>query len=128
MDIKLTDEQIARDFPFLQADIECGEGWYGLIYNMLTEISNACKETKVPIENIDVVQIKEKFGQLTCYVSFHKDSYKKVGKRIYRIIDNYMRKSTHVCEFCGKPGELKRGPWTKTICNDCLERINNETC
>jgi len=88
-------------------DINCWEGWYGIIDDMLATMSNSVHVHK--LGNIKVVQIKEKFGALRVYIEPY-DRYTQ------GIIDMAETLSKHTCERCGKPGELWSVGWYKTLC------------
>jgi hypothetical protein len=88
--------------------MNCWEGWYVIIDDMLATISNSVHVRKTG--NIKVVQIKEKFGALRVYIDPY-DVYTQ------GIIDMAETLSKHTCERCGKPGELRPGlGWVKTLC------------
>ena len=89
--------------------MNCWEGWYGVIDDMLATISNSVHVRKTG--NIKVVQIKEKFGMLRVYTDPY-DVYTQ------GIIDMAETVSKHTCERCGKPGELWSVGWSKTLCLD----------
>ena len=89
--------------------MNCWEGWYGVIDDMLATISNSVRVRKTG--NIKVVQIKEKFGMLRVYTDPY-DVYTQ------GIIDMAETVSKHTCERCGKPGELWSVGWSKTLCLD----------
>lgn len=97
-----------KDILDLQGDrgINCWEGWYILIDDMLTTMSNSVRK----FSNIDVLQIKEKFGTLRVHMSVY-DSYTQ------GIIDMAETQSKHTCEQCGAPGEMRTdiGRY-KTLC------------
>jgi hypothetical protein len=87
-----------------------GHGWYGLIdeaYDLLE-----------PYE-IEVVQVKEKFGQLRIYTGIMTAEVADVlDEKIWAIEE----RSMSVCECCGQPSTLQsRGGWLKSICNTCKD-------
>jgi len=63
-------------------------------------------------EQIDVIQVKEKFGGLRFYVNYETELLE-----IINIIESI---SQYVCEQCGNPGKLDTSRyWMKTLCSDC---------
>jgi len=87
--------------------IECGSGWKSLYEPIIA----LCKK-----ENVDILQIKEKFGTLRFYVA-----------NISPFLDDEIRKaeiaSQNICEICGSSGKLRNSNgWLKVRCNDCLEK------
>jgi len=86
--------------------VECGPGWYPLIEQLLSSLS----------ENCYPVQIKEKFGMLRCYVEGGTDED-------YARISDAECASAQICEQCGAPGCLRGVRWVYTSCDAC---DNNE--
>jgi hypothetical protein len=77
-----------------------GPGWAGLV----KEGFDLCLRRGACIQ-----QIKEKFGELRFYSS--------IDDEIANL--DIERRSSKVCEECGKPGRPRPGGWTKTLCNEC---------
>lgn len=110
-----------REFTIIKPDPElknnlmafgfdCGEGWYPLIHELLNKIQDIADRDGIDLQ---VVQIKEKFGSLRVYMNWETDE-------VSNLIEAYERKSVTICEVCGKPGELKRDRgWYSTTCAVC---------
>ena len=81
--------------PFEQWGPECGAGWVGL-YQPIIDL---CRKN-----NIDVFQIKEKFGALRIYVDFPRDATDVMWGHVNDLIDQAERASLNTCEDCGRPG------------------------
>ncbi len=101
--------------PFELFGVEVGKGWRPLvepIYNRIQELNAQGAE-------IEISQIKEKFGELCIYVHNAPDE-------IRDMIDFAVEKSHHVCEHCGKPAEwiISTNDWYFTLCPDCLRERN----
>jgi len=95
--------------------VECSNGWYELLDNMMAEI-----QEKDPNKVIKFSQLKEKFGGLRAYIQSGTDE-------IYDIIDKYENLSYTVCEKCGKPGKIRNDlSWILTLCDDDYQNIINE--
>lgn len=62
----------------------------------------------------EVIQVKEKFGGLRFYTNFETEE-------ISKLIENAEDKSYITCEECGKPGQLRKGGWLLTLCNEHSE-------
>lgn len=94
--------------------IDCGDGWYKLLYDLCTDIRAILKEN--PIEGFTLLQVKEKFGGLRFYIGCGSD---KIFKRINKAeVDSF-----NICEFCGQPGKLRLNlPWYRTLCNKCYKK------
>ncbi|MHB9118957.1 MAG: hypothetical protein ACYC2R_11880 [Burkholderiales bacterium] len=76
---------------------ECGDGWYPLLYDLSSELSNYLAEH--PELDFEVVQVKSKFGRLR----FHLSGYDVVTEEI---IELACQRASVTCEFTGKPGQL----------------------
>jgi hypothetical protein len=116
MKIKSEEELIKKHKDVLAlrgyGGFNCWEGWYNIIDKMLETVSNSVRRTS----NINIVQIKEKFGMLRVYTETY-DSYTQ------GIIDMAETLSKHTCERCGKLGELRPDlGWIKTLC------LNHYSC
>ena len=81
--LPLIDEGLGKMEDFLGA-----EGWLGVI---------------------TVRQIKEKFGALRVYArpDHHSDWPDNVAEGIMRIRGEILARSAHICEMCGRPGEIR---------------------
>lgn len=99
--------------------IEVGDGWYKIIHQLLTEI-----EAKVITAGISkrkwprVLQIKEKFGNLSFYIdisAFNAEDREIVGK----MISAATGKSMKTCEECGAAGTLYKSGWMHVKCQEC---------
>lgn len=123
---------------FQASGCECGDGWYELLRGLFGEIVSAYEVAGIPVD-IVVDQIKEKFGTLRFYyhfegresvvntINFSEQGYLGYTKgeaplygTIEAIVAKWEKKSTVVCEKCGKPGKLRKDhPWVLTLCDDC---------
>ena len=91
--------------------LECGDGWFDLIYTMCLDI-----ETIDPPVIFWFEQVKEKFASLRVYTSFY-------NKEIEDVIDVASLKSSITCEKCGKEGSLVINfGWYSTKCEECNEK------
>jgi hypothetical protein len=117
---------------------ECDNGWYGLIDTLLSFVNARVKYydatvernknweklgevpdwiTKTldkyggehPLKAWHLDQVKEKFGTLRFYSAWFSDQFQGAVS----FAESY---SALVCEICGKPGELYRAGWLKTLC------------
>lgn len=85
---------------------ECGEGWHPLIKELIDKLNEFPEE-------IYVTQVKEKYGGLCFYVA-------SAPEKAHEIIHEYEEKSFHICERCGKTGELRdHNGWYTTLCDKC---------
>jgi len=109
---------ILRPDPSLKTNLMafgfmCGPGWYPLIHELLDKIQAIVDEQGIDIE---VVEIKEKYGGLRVYLSSYTD-------KIEALVEEYEHRAETVCEHCGDPGSLRYiGGWYQTLCDECVER------
>lgn len=82
-----------------------GAGWSKLIH----EAYNAFDKDP----EIEVGQVKEKFGGLRIYID-HCSDHRHIGEVVARV-ENL---SFTVCEQCGAPGVLRGDGWMKTLCDE----------
>lgn len=101
--------------------VECGKGWEKL-YEVLFQL---CK-----MLNIEVLQVKEKFGGLRFYVGDVPAEYAGMVQTFIHAIES---ESYRVCEICGITNRHHRegdttytpvivtteGIWRKTLCQRC---------
>jgi len=109
---QLTEEQkTIQPWYAIAFGLECGDGWFNLIDEMLGKIESVDKD-----KIADIDQLKEKSGELVLYLKNSTDEMEN-------IIREYAKKSIHVCELCGKPGELcVANKWYQTVCPEHREQ------
>ena len=93
------DKDAIKDSGFF----ECGNGWYPLIKDLITDLIELGWDKQV-------CQVKEKFGALRFYINTGSDE-------IFKKIHSYENQSYETCETCGEKGELRLVGWYKTLCN-----------
>lgn len=121
------DKKLVESFPNLYADRHAsmqetcmcwgfpGDGWFDLIFELSQKLEfmilllpeNLRKEMKAS-------QVKEKFGGLRFYMTYYNEDMAK-------LISQAERDSYHICEECGKPGQLIQAGWLYTSCKDCAK-------
>jgi hypothetical protein len=103
--------------------IECGDGWYMLLDVMChllqwdTDHNNSKKgnnEGRNP--QIEVVQVKEKWGELRFYTTGYNDHQSG-------IISFAESMSHHICENCGSTDDVQetKTSWIRNLCKKCRE-------
>jgi len=96
--------------------MDCDDGWYNLINELCTKLENYYKKHNANINELNILQIKEKYGVLCFYIGNFIDG-------AYKIIIKYENKSAHICETCGKHGKIKaKGNWLKCLCKKCAKK------
>lgn len=101
--------------------MECGDGWYNLLDELLAKLDYLSN-----VSGVQVVadQIKEKFGTLRFYyhetnVRFPKENSLIVSDIINDVVSKAERRSSYICEKTGKDGVLcSRMGWLATLCKE----------
>lgn len=104
--------------PFELFGVECLSGWKKLIKPLFDYIAEY-NLNKPDHEQIQILQVKEKFAGLRFYVSHYTEELQK-------LIDDAEKKSYTVCEECGNEenvGVLKIGGWYYTRCRNCAQKL-----
>ena len=99
--------------PFELFGMEVSKGWWPLV----EPIFNRIQELNAQGHNIEISQIKEKWGELCIYTTGETDE-------IWDMIQVAEEKSHHICEVCGKPGEriISETSWIYTRCTNCIKK------
>lgn len=153
--------KLQKDFPFMKQDkdaerntykkygCECSGGWYQLIHDLCQEIADRY-EVEGVAPDIQILQVKEKFGSLRFYHTFEGVEFspvfdflnagislsfppddseaevarKKLHNAIREIVHKYCEKSKTTCEYCGKEAVLRTdlGYRVITLCDECHAR------
>jgi hypothetical protein len=123
--VKETREKVkGQRYAFPMFGVECGKGWEKL-YGPLFQL---CK-----LLDINVAQVKEKFGGLRFYVGDVPEEYYDM---VYAFISAIEADSYHVCEECGIRNRGYRdedktytsvkvtteGDWMLTLCEECRQK------
>ena len=114
-EIEKNPELVKPQWPYELFGVECGEGWKHL-YQPITDYINEYNKSHVGNE-IEIHQIKEKFGGLRYYVSHYTDELKKM-------IKDAEEASFNTCETCGKhiSKPIIENRWIYAECDDCHEK------
>lgn len=92
--------------PSCSFKIWCDDGWYDLIYNSLAKIHTICDLSNLQIE---VVQIKEKLGELVILYEYMNEDSKNqyTTKEIIKdVVKSSSESSKRICEVSGLYGTL----------------------
>lgn len=94
--------------------IECGNGWYNIIDDLCGFIQ--CTVDNGNCEQVEAVQVKEKFGTLRFYVNIEPDM-------IFGAIAFAGYLSSKICEECGSRDQVESTQgWIKYLCKVCREK------
>ena len=85
--MKLIDQKIYDDFPWVTVMFECTQEWLPLIHGAFSEIENYCDENKIDYPCI--TQVKEKYNTLRIYLGSYEEKYEEDYENIDKIIKKY---------------------------------------
>lgn len=103
-------------FEGLHYGLECGDGWFDIIRDLVVKLVELSKETPRAFVGFSIAQIKEKFGTLRFYTA-HGDGYDgQVYRRIMALVQGAEHASSRTCELCGKEAKLKTMGYIQTLC------------
>ena len=101
---------------------ECGDGWYGIIDTLCSEIQNHIdwKSKDISDEEKDSLQVvadqvKEKFGTLRFY-------YTGGDETIEGMVSMAEGLTKKTCEDCGCPGTHRVNGWHRVVCDSCEKK------
>jgi hypothetical protein len=113
---KQMEERFPKMFSQPYGGFCVGEGWWPIIETLCANIQshtdwwNKHRETRPVVEQVEVNQIKEKFGGLRFYYTGGDDQI----SGMVRMAEAW---ASHSCETCGAPGTSRSGGWIKTLCD-----------
>lgn len=111
----------AKNCPLYQRGIECGDGWFRLIWTICSTLKQNALACELNLKFYEFHQVKEKFGALIIYPSASDEFSRGV---FYHA--EFM--SRFICEECGTTIDVGRTKgYIKTICLPCykLNRANS---
>lgn len=124
--------------PFSDRGYEVADGWYDLIYELLSWIKFHFEKNNYP--RITITQVKEKFGSLSFYyntIPFEEvkwreweeekshdeklDIYLQGKYSIRGAVEFASSYTRNICEKCGSTMNVSRttGKWIKYHCENC---------
>jgi len=91
--------------------VECGDGWYWLIDQLCNSLQRYIDSNNK--EQIEAVQIKEKYGTLC----FYADGIEEFTQGMIWLAESM---SGDVCELCGSTNNVTQSTgWIMTRCDKC---------
>ena len=124
--VKKMEEQYPKMFAQPYGGFAVGAGWYpileALCANIQSHIDWRVKQGQ-EIAQVEVNQIKEKFGGLRFYYSGGDDEISGMVRMAEAWADI-------ACEECGAAGKRRSGGWVRTLCDrheeEHQERLRNQ--
>ena len=112
----MKNEENKMQWPFELFGFEVHDGWLPIVKKLVEEL----KETDPEVE---IEQIKTKFGELRCYTSYNNN-------KIDEIINKYEDICANTCEYCGSNDNVttfaNKNRWIVTLCSKCKEKELNK--
>lgn len=108
----MTRDELLLKHPNLEVGT-IGVGWYPWLDGLATEVKAKLIAHGLPADSATYVQVKEKFGALTCFVRAPID--------VAGIVERARLRSLLTCETCGRFGRRRPGTRVKTLCDACDE-------
>lgn len=103
--------------PRAFAGIQCGPGWEPLLRRLCRELERLI--LKIPADEraaYKAIRVCERFGGLFVYMN-------DATEEMMELIKVAESESYKICEFCGIPGRMRPGIWTKTFCDNCHQQF-----
>ena len=99
--------------PFSLFSFECGNGWFDLLKECIEAIKEIDEREKLDLQ---VHQIKEKYGTLRFYLNYYVNEVEEVIRKAEE-------RSEVTCEHCGAPATVRKvSPWyVRCCCDACLD-------
>lgn len=97
--------------------IQCGDGWEPLLRRLCRELERLI--LKMPPEErvaYKAIRVCERFGGLFVYMN-------DATEDMMELIKVAESESYKICEYCGAPGRMRPGIWTKTFCESCHQQF-----
>ena len=114
--LRLRDDEDEYKYTWLDS---MPEGWYQAFgEDMCMELKEVIDEVDDPDWEYQILQIKEKFGELRWYTNGVPE---EIYQRVDDIIEKYTLKSSHTCIYCGKPANWRARGWIEPLCEDCAK-------
>jgi hypothetical protein len=113
----MTEEEMQNYFPTVYpkmfagkyGGIAVGKGWFGILTQLCQNIQSHIDWKKGECAQVEVEQLKEKFGGLRFY-------YTGGDEYISGLVTMAESMSGITCEECGAPGESGGQGWISTLC------------
>lgn len=98
----------------------CGDGWFRIIHDLSTNIADHLN--KHPELDLEVFQVKRKFGVLNFQLVCSNSPYTHGDQTIHELIANAQIESAQICEVCGIPGcSQEENGLQGVLCSNCAK-------
>lgn len=124
----------SKDLP-VENSIACSwldfvsPGWRSRFLEACKEINNILEANQFTPNDLEILQIKEKFGSLRVYCNFKEDILPKVPQSVLIQIDGILNKldrdTSRMCFICGAPATHLSKGYVLPYCRVCAVREND---
>lgn len=95
-------------------------GWSDVIHEHLLELDVLVRRN--PAWDVNVLQVKEKYGELRVYVDVEGAGSPDDLERFYDLVEEMEEETGRVCCYCGtREGVRGYGGWIRYACPSCEE-------
>lgn len=120
---KSLSEKYPKMFPQPYGGIAVGEGWWPIIQALCSSIQSHIdwrnrQLVGLPVPQVTVDQIKEKFGGLRFY-------YEGGDEQVRGMVSMAESWASKTCEICGVPATKQTTGWIKTVCDKHFDSIES---
>lgn len=112
-------------------DLAC-KGWGGILTSMFDKINVAMDAAGAPRECFNIIQIKEKFGELRMYyvvdtanLPISAEDVKVLDEKVETIVNEAVDLTGHSCAVCGAEAEYHSTGWVLPYCEKCARESHN---
>lgn len=102
-------------------EISVGAGWMPIVERLVVAMDEESKKTGIKFQ---VIQVKQKFGELRYYYD-SKEDVSESCDRIRKLVAEAELEASRTCENCGQPADLKqkKSGWLVTLCDNCFNEL-----
>lgn len=104
-------------------EIYCRKGWFPLIDETCKAIQQSIDDDTSSYNQVELVQVKEKFGGLRMYYEGGNEATRKM---VNTLINNAEDTAEKTCEVCGATENMGRvtKDWIQNLCKECGGKID----
>lgn len=114
--------------PFEDFGFEVHDGWLPIVQK-IPELVEQYNRNRSFDEQIEVFQIKSKFGELRVYLDYKNGNSVDDIPGLTDEIDKIICKCCNTCEWCGSNENVTTSAyngWIRTLCDKCNNELRNK--
>jgi hypothetical protein len=123
----MTLDDIRKNYYFMEnVCFEHDEGWAVIIDRFCLCLKYLFEKEKNDYE-FEILQIKEKYGELVIYYSFNEHAPEPLRQIVQTLVNELKERSNIICERCGEYGSARTETgWIHIYCDKCEEEYLNK--